>query len=1051
MIETHRKGAVAWMAENSVAANLLMLFLMIGGLLFVLQAKQEVFPEFELDIVSVSVAYPGASPQEVERGIVLAIEEEVRGLDGVKRVTSSANEGSGSVRIELLLGTNGNKALQDVKSAVDRITSFPQDAERPVVSLASLRRAVISLVLYGDLEEEVMRLLGEQVRDELLQLPNITVVQLGGVRPPEIGIEVPQANLRAYNLTLEGIASEVSRAAVELPAGGVKTQGGEILLRTAERRDFGSEFADIPIVSRADGSSVSLSEIAEIIDGFRDTDQSAKFNGKRSVRLTVFRVGEQTPIDVSNTVKAYRDDLVDRLPGNIGVEVWDDRSEIYRDRISLLLRNAGLGLVLVLTSLGLFLEPRLAFWVTMGIPISFLGAFLMLPAMDVSINMISLFAFIVSLGIVVDDAIVVGENVYEYRQRGMSTFRAAVDGARDVMVPVTFSILTNIAAFTPLFFVTGTMGKFFRVIPATVICVLVISWIESMFVLPAHLGHQRPPKSHGVRAFLIRQQQRVSRGLEWAIRTLYAPVLRLALRNRYLTMAIAVAILVVTVGYVAGGHINFRFMPKVDTDVISVGATLPYGVNVEETESMEKRLYAAARNVLERHGGDAVCRGIYSQIGSMSSGGHGPDSGSSGSGSHLCQIQVFLVPTAEREFTASDFANEWRQEAGEIPGLESLLFDYSTGPSGGASIDVELSHSDIDVLESAAAELAESLRTFAGVKDIDDGFAGGKPQMDFKIKPEARSLGVSASELARQVRSAFYGARAFRQQRGRDEIWVMVRLPEDERRSAHDVEGLMIRTPTGGEIPLMEAAEVIRGRAYTVIKRAESRRVVDVTADTVVGVANPGKVLETLRQEVLPGLLDRYPGLQYSLEGEQREQQESLGSLWMGFVMAQFAIFGLLAIPFRSYVQPLIVMTAIPFGIIGAVGGHLIMGYELSIISMMGIVALTGVVVNDSLVLVHYANTIRHESSIIFNAVVRAGIRRFRPIMLTSLTTFCGLAPMIFETSVQARFLIPMAISLGYGVMFATLIVLFLVPSLYLIVEDFKRILGVRAAEERRS
>ena len=1033
------------MARNSVAANLLMLFLLVGGLLTAFRVKQEVFPEFTMDMVIVSVPYPGASPEEVERGILVAIEEEIRSVDGVKRITATASEGSGSVVVELLRGADRSNALQDIKTAVDRITSFPQDSERPIISLVSNRQAVVSLILYGDFEETILRQLAEQVRDELLQRPNITYVELVGVRPQEISIEVPHANLRAYNLTLEDIAREVARAAVEIPAGGVKTKAGEILLRTDERRDFGLEFADISIVSRADGSEVHLSDIANIIDGFRDIDRAAYFYGKRAVRIVVYRTGDQTPIEVSEEVQSYMEELRAKLPPSVGVAIWEDQSEIYEDRINLLLRNAALGLALVLSTLGLFLEPRLAFWVTMGIPISFLGAFLLMPIMDVSINMISLFAFIVSLGIVVDDAIVVGENVHEYRQRGMSYLKAAVEGARAVTVPVSFAILTNIAAFMPLFFVPGVTGKIFRVMPAVVVSVFAISWLESLFVLPAHLGHQRPPTKQGIRAFVFRQQQRFSRGFEWAIRNLYAPLLRISLRNRYLTTALGVALLVVTVGYVIGGRINFSFLPKVDADVISASAVLPYGTPVEKTNKIVERLYNEAEKILLRHGGESITRGIFTQVGSAIQGfGPGP-AFDTGGGSHLAAVQVFLVPNDQRDIKASEFAKEWRNNVQDLSGLESLLFSYSAGPSAGSSINLELSHPDIDVLESAAAELAGVLRSYAGVKDIDDGFSQGKTQLSFKVKPEARSLGITASELARQVRGAFYGARAFRQQRGRDEIWIMVRLPENERRSEYNVEELLIRTRDGGEIPLTEAAEVIRGRAYTEIRRADGRRVVNVTADVVEGEANAGKILADLQSEVLPTLLAEYAGLRYGLEGEQRDQREALTSLGLGFVLALLAIFAMLAVPFRSYIQPFVVMTAIPFGIIGAVLGHLIMGFELSIISIMGIVALAGVVVNDSLVLVYYANRVRLDNIPSYDAIIRAGVRRFRPILLTSLTTFCGLGPMIFETSVQARFLVPMAISLGYGVLFATLIILFLVPSLYLIIEDIKRIFGVRA------
>ncbi len=1040
------KGPIAWMAQNSVAANLFMIILLVGGLLFALQVKQEVFPEFEIDYIQTSVAYPGASPAEVEQGIILAIEEGVRGLDGIKKVQSIAVEGSGIVLTELETNANKNKALQDVKNAVDRITSFPQDAERPIVSLLTMRREVISIILYGDVDESELRQLGESVRLEMLKKPGVTQVELGGVRPLEISIEVSQEKLRTYNLTLDQIAHKVASTAIELPGGSVKTPGGEVLIRTAERRDFGSQFANIPLVSRADGTHVVLSDIATIIDGFRDTDQAAYCNGKPAVRVAVFRTGDQTPIEISQKAKDYAEELKQTLPSTIGVTTWLDSAEIYEGRLNLLLRNAGLGLVLVLLILGIFLEIRLAFWVTMGIPISILGSFLLFPVFDVTVNMISLFAFIVTLGIVVDDAVVVGENIYEFRQRGYNYVEAAILGAREVAVPVTFSILTNMAAFMPLMFVPGVTGKFFFVIPIIVVSVFGISWFESLFVLPSHLGHSKPWTPKGIFKLISYIQGFFASALQKFIDYLYDPLLNVTLRNRYLTLAIGLAVLTMTGGFVAAGHINFNFFPRVDSDTITADAVLPYGSPVEETKKVLDKMLIAAEQIIENHGGDRIKRGVMTFIGGnpFSGGLTGDPVSIGGSKSHLASVQVFLVDSDLRDLSAKQFSEEWREEVGNIPGLETLTFKYSAGPSAGAPIDIELSHPDINVLRSAAAELAKSLEIFNGVKDIDDGFEVGKPQFDMKIKPEAQSLGLTASDLARQVRSAFYGSRAFRQQRGREEIWIMVRLPEAERESIFNIEDFLIRTPQGGEIPLTEAAEIELGRAYTRINRTDGHRVVNVTGDIVYGVANADKVIADVQRDILPGILGRYPGLSYSLEGEQREQNESMSSILTGFLLAQIVIFAMLAIPFRSYIQPIIVMFSIPFGMVGVVIGHVIMGYDLSFVSMMGTVALSGVVVNDSLVLVHAANGARDKGETPLEAITYAGKRRLRPIMLTSFTTFFGLMPMIMETSVQARFLIPMAIALGYGIMFATLIALLLVPALYLIVEDFKKIVGIK-------
>ncbi len=1037
-MEALKKGPIAWMTHNSVASNLLMAVLILGGIFVGLGIKQEVFPEVELDVVTIAVPYPGASPSEVEEGIILAVEEAVRGIDGVKKVTSSASESMASVRVELILGANNDRVTNDIKSAVDRITSLPQDAERPVVSLLMRRSKVISLVVYGDVEEKQLRQLSERFRRELLANPGITQAELEGVRNLEISVEVPQEKLRAYNLTLDQVAQAIRLGAVDLPGGAVKTKGGEVLVRTTERRDQGQEYGDIPVISRPDGTTVTLRDIATIKDAFEDSDTVTNFNGKRAARVAVYRVGDQTPIQVADTVREFLPKARANLPEGVQVAVWDDQSEVYRDRIDLLLRNAKMGLLLVLVSLGLFLEVRLAFWVTMGIPISFTGALLLMPLMDVSINMISLFAFIVTLGIVVDDAIVVGENVYHRIRNGESGVEAAINGAREVAVPVTFSVLTTVVAFMPLFFVPGFSGKLFRNIPAIVVSVLIISLVESLFVLPAHLGHMRKARGVGLLGFVNKQQGKISSALERFIAKVYAPVVAFTSRWRYTTVAVGLALLLATIGTVAGGRIEFSFMPAVQGDIISANATLPFGSPVARTQAIQDKLLAAADKVVARHGGEKIRRGTYSAVGALA-GRRGPSSNVGKSGGHLASATVFLVPTDQRDLTAEEFANEWRTEVGEVPGMESLTFRYKIGPSAGEPIDVELSHPDMDTLERAAEQLAAHLATYAGVKDIDDGFAAGKPQLDFTLRPEAASLGINAANLGRQLRGAFYGQQALRQQRGRDEIRVMVRLPESARTSEHDIEQLMLRTPTGQEIRLAEAATIKRGHSYTSITRVDGARTVNVMADMDKGKGSAGKVLASLRTSYLPELAASYPGLKYSFAGSRRERNESLGSLGRGFFFAMIIVFALLAIPFRSYIQPVVVMSAIPFGIVGAVGGHLIMGFELSIISMMGIVALSGVVVNDSLVLVDAANRRRRsEGASHFDAVTWAAARRFRPIMLTSLTTFLGLAPMILETSVQARFLVPMAISLGFGILFATLIVLLLVPAFYLIVEDVR-------------
>ena len=1039
---TSRKGPLAWMAQNSVAANLVMLIFLVGGLLMISRVKQEVFPEFDLDQVVIQVPYPGASPAEVEQGVILAVEEAVRGIDDVKEVRSTATEGMGVVTVELILGANADRALADIKSAVDRVTSFPEDIERPVVSLALMRRQVISLVIYGDKSEAELRRLADRTRDELLDLPEITSVELDGVRPLEISVEVPQAELRRYGLTLDGIASTIRAASVEMPGGGVKTRSGEVLLRTAERRDRGSEFEEIVLLSRPDGTQVRVGDVAEVHDAFREVDQEAFFDGKRAVMVNVYRMGDETPIGIAEAVKRYVEDNRDRFPTGVEIAPWNDSSEIFADRIDLLMRNAMLGLILVLLTLGLFLEIRLAFWVTLGIPVSFLGSMLFLPATGVSINMISLFAFIVTLGMVVDDAIVVGEAVYKRRQDGESPLDAAIGGVREVAMPVVFSILTTCIAFTPLMFVPGARGKFFVVIPIVVIIVLLISLLESLFVLPAHLAGTKAAKETGIGGFLHHQQQKVSRLLEWLIERAYRPALHFALRWRYLTIALGLATLLGTLGMWVGGRIQFTFMPKIESDIVNASLEMPFGTAVEDTRLAEEHLLSTLREAIADVGGEADVRGIFSAIGSSGGGSWG---GASQTGSHLARVTVQLVPAGERNFGAADLVQNWRERAGDIAGAEALRFDYSTGSGGGQPIDIELSHPDMETLETASTRLAGAIAGYSGVRDVDDGFTAGKQQLDLTLRPEARSLGVTESDLARQIRGAFYGAEAVRQQRGRDEVRVFVRRPREERTSLHDVERMIIQTPQGGELPLGQAADVERGHAYTQIKRTDGRRVINVTADIVPGEANANEVVASVIRSAIPDLQADYPRLQWAMGGEQKSQAETMGALGRNFGMALIAMLAMLAIAFRSYVQPLIVMAAIPFGIVGAVLGHLMMGYDLSLLSMMGIVALSGVVVNSSLILIVAINEYRASGLPLMEGLLAGGTRRFRPILLTSLTTFLGLAPMIAETSMQARFLIPMALSLGFGVLFATFITLFIVPAGYAVVEDAKR--GLRGAK----
>jgi len=1044
------KNAVRWMASNHVAANLLMLIFIVGGLILAPRVQQEVFPEVSLDMISISVPYPGAGPEEVEEGILLKIEENLTGVDGIKEIRSTAAEGVGTVMVEVREGMDPDKVLQDVKSEVDRIFTFPLDAEEPIISKLLTRREVISVVVYGDLPERSLRERAEAVRDELLTYPQITQVDLGGVRPYEISIDIAEENLRRYNLTLEEVARRVRRASLDLPAGTIKTEGGEILLRTKERRYFGPEYADIPILSRPDGTQVRLGEIAEVRDTFQETDTFATFDGKPAAMVKVFRVGDQKPTEISDIVGKYVEEHNGSLPPSVHLATWNDTSELFESRMNLLLKNAALGLMLVLITLGLFLEIRLALWVMLGIPISFFGTLFLMPAIGVSINMISLFAFILALGIVVDDAIVVGENIFEHRQMGKPFLRAAMDGTQEVLVPVIFAILTTVAAFAPLLAVSGMMGKFIYVIPTIVITLLLVSLIECLFILPAHLAMGRRRESAGgFIGGIDRVRRAFGRSLERFITGPYRRLLALCLRWRYVTIAAAVALLIISVGLIGGGILKFTFMPRVDGDVITARLQMPRGTPAAETARIQKYIEKRGMETVAEFDarlpeGKSILRHFYAVVGGTIAEG-GPAGGPGGvTGANRADMALFLTASETRHVTASEISAVWRQKIGEIPGIESLVLESNLMRMG-ANIDIQMAHENFDVLAVASERIREELTQYPGVSDIEDSYSRGKKEMKIRLKPEGRTLGITEEALGRQVRSAFYGAEALRLQRGRNEVKVMVRYPEADRRSLWDLAEMRIRTPQGGEIPITRAARIEEGRGFSEINRTDRKRVINVTASVDSRQGNAQEILADLRGGVLQRLAHDYPGLTFDMEGEERERRESMQSMKSGFLLAMLAIFALLAIPFRSYTQPLLIMAAIPFGIVGAIGGHLIMGYSLSILSMFGIVALSGVVVNDSLLLIDRINGNRRDGGDdLCQAVLDAGQRRFRPILLTSLTTFFGLAPMILETSVQAQFLIPMAISLGFGILFATGITLLLIPALYLALEDIRALFGLR-------
>ena len=1040
-----KQGVLSWFASNHVAANLLMILIVASGLLSIFSTRLEVFPEMSLDMINIMVPYLGASPSDVEEGVCTRVEEAIAGVEGIKRMTSTAGEGMGSTLVEVEEFADVKEVLDDIKAEIDTIITFPKETEKPIISEIKTRFKVISIVLYGDVSEQALRTLADQIRDDITDKKNISLASISGVRPYEISIEISEENLRRYNLSFDQVTQAVRNSSLDIPAGSVKTTGGEILVRTKGQRYYGLEFEKIIVVTRNDGTRIRLSDIATVRDEFQDMDLSARFDGKRAAFIQVSRTGDQDAVDVADTVKEYVREKQDSLPAGMSLALWEDDTQFLKARLKLLTKNAYIGLALVFVCLTCFLNVRLAFWTAMGIPISFLGAFWLIPRFGVTINMMSLFAFIMVLGLVVDDAIVVGENIFSYRQQGLDRIDAAIKGVQEMCWPVVAAVLTTVFAFVPLAYTGGIMGKILRVLPIVVIGVLGFSLVEALLILPAHLSSKRGKPGKGIRRLTDKINNFIDKNLKRFVNGPFANFVERAVRWRYVTLSLGLAIFLTTVGIVAGGYIKFVFFDAIEADNVIALIRMPLGTPVEQTRAVAERIEAAAFEAIKEFdkefpGDVSIKKHISTTVGAQPIVGRGGpvqvDLGGGGQ-SHLAEVNIELLGAEDRDLSSTAVKNRWRELVGEVAGASSLTF-ISEFASTGEPINVELSHHDFDVLLAASEKLKGILRDYTGVGDIQDDFEPGKAELKLEIKDTGRTLGLTLSDLARQVRQGFYGDEVQRIQRGRDDIRVMVRYPEAERRSLADVENMRIRLPNGTEIPFDTVAEVQYGRGYSAIKRVDRRRVVSVTADVDRTVANANVINRELLASALPELSNEFEGVQYRFAGEQREMNESLGSLKVNFAIAMLAIYGLLAVQFKSYSQPAIIMSAIPFGIVGAAFGHLLMGYNFGIMSMFGIVALSGVVVNDSLIMIDLINRERRSGIELHQVLRDCATRRFRPIMLTTLTTFFGLLPMITERSIQARFLIPMAISLAFGVMFATCITLVLVPSLYMILEDVK-------------
>ena len=1039
--DLQRGGLIAWFAHNNVAANLLMLLIIGFGLYASITIRKQTTPDLELNVIQVVVPYPGAAPREVEQAVVLRIEEAVQDVPGIEELNTTSQEGVGTASIKVAAGADLDQVMSQVKTRVDAIATFPELAERPVIEKIEPPIPVIFLSVFGDLDEYARKELARKIRDGLMAMPAVSDVEVLGDRDYEISIEVGEETLRRYQLTMSEIAQAVRAESRDIPGGTIETLGGDILLRTQGQMYTGQEYAGLTLRTFADGTRLLLGDVATIRDGFVQDGGFGRINGEANITLRVLAGAQKNELETAALVKEYVAELRKTLPESVTIKTWVDRSSYLQQRLDMMLTNLLQGALLVFIVLTLFLRLRFALWVIVGIPVTFLGALWLMPhgPWPVTINMVSLFGFILVLGIVVDDAIIIGESIYtNVREKGHSVVNV-IEGARHVAVAATFGVLTTIAAFAPMLFVGGIAGSFLEAVAVVVILCLLFSLVESKLILPAHLAHSRftpvdeseifaPLRSTPVwlwpSKLIERAQRRTQHGLQWVVERIYSPLLARAMRARGITLALFAGILIVTLGLFAGGQMRFVLFPDVPSEISRMTLTMqngtPSAVRNAVLLDIERALYQVRDRYLEESP-DAV--DPLSVVATFS--------GTSGG-----QIIVEMPPAETQTLSMDELTRRWRDEVGDIPGVRELTFSSAMSIGGGAPLSFALSGNNIDALERAAQELATKLGTYAGVFDVRNSANPGGDEIQLSIKPAAQALGITLSDLGTQVRQAFYGEEVQRIQRGTEELKVMVRYPRDQRRSVANLESMLISTADGDEVPFSDVASVEYEAAYSVISRLDGKRTVTVSGDLDSAVTEPGTVIDDIRDNFLPELLARHSGVEFDLSGASLEEREFVQNLTLASLAALFLIYALIAIPLKSYLQPLIIMSVIPFGFVGAVLGHLLLGQAISMFSLFGLIALAGVVVNDSLIMLDFINRARAQGVPAEQAVIESGRARFRAIVMTSLTTAIGLMPIMLEKSTQAQFVIPMAISLSFGILFATLLTLVLVPVLYLLLND---------------
>jgi len=1027
-------GIIAWFTHNSVAANLLMVFILVSGYFSYQGINKKMFPEFNPNSIQVMVPHLGAAPEEVEQAVILKVEESLEDIEGIKRITSTAREGVGIVNIELQSGYSMSEKLDEVQMQVDAITTFPEQAEKPIITKREFKGQVMWLSVSGPMDRRARQVMAQNIRDEIMALPSVNSAEIVGSRDYEISIEVTEEILQQYQLTFDEITQAVRSSSIDLPGGTIKTRSGDILLRTEGQAYTGQEYGDLVLRTATDGTRLVLSDVAEIKDGFVEREDFATFDDENTSSIMVQSTGDQNDLEIAAQVRGYVEEKNQQLPEGAKLTVWGDSSYYLSERLNMMINNMMMGAFLVFIILTLFLRIKIAFWVMLGIPISFFGALMMMPLLgdwSVSINMLSLFAFIMVLGIVVDDAIVIGESAYAEIEKYGHSRANIIRGTMRVAMPATFGVLTTIAAFTPLLFIDATFAAFFRSISIVVSFCLVFSLIESKWILPAHLAHMNyVPLKAETANFLERFQMRFKDRLDNFIHNAYKPMLEKALIARYNTMAIFVAILILSISLIAGAFVKLEVFPNIPSDFIQGNIIMVDGSAAHQRNKAIEKVEQAVKVIAQENKYHGVSFIKHKMIFT--------------NGNTTANVLLELVKPDQRELDAYQIEKLWRDEIGEIPGIKELRFFAGTNAGGGAAIEFQLTGQNDIELEAAAEAIQSQLNSYDGVYDVRHSFSRGSQEIKLSIKPEAEVLGLTLSGLAKQVRQAFYGDEAQRIQRGRDELKVMVRYPESSRLSVADLEEMWIRTPNGEQVPFYQVANIAIGQGFSTITRINQQRSITISADIDSEKVESRKVVTEMNEDFIPEILADFPSVNYGMEGASKDQADFLSQLGYAGIGALFLIYGLIAIPTKSYSQPLVIMSVIPFGIIGAIIGHWLLGRTINMMSMFGFIALTGVVVNDSLIMVDFINKAKSSGRRMFDIVSQAGTQRFRAILLTSLTTFFGIFPLYFEQSLQAQFIIPMAISLGFGIVFATVITLFLIPALYLIKEDIATLFGRR-------